>query len=497
MAKFHINPETGKAGKCTATVQDCKYAVNGTVPEHYENEEQAHKAFESIMKKATFRKMKKDRKILLSDSLDLELLNNMIERGYVKANAHKQDPSLKVLCYTPMAQISGKWNEATKLARGLIVRSDTEDFSDAVIVQRPWKKFYTLQQIQGDNGKGGWALGDEEDGAANAAHSELDKLDFDAKAEVTDKLDGSLGILYTAPDGTPAFSTKGSFDSDQAKYFSKWMKINESYSEATQELLKNYPNTTFTFELVGDADGLNEHVLEYESEDIIMLGAIDKASGKYYSVKDFNKDWADKGLPVAETMEANNLREAFAMPDRINKEGVVVRIINDDPDKQMQIKIKQDDYLMLHKVHNGFSKKNTRAILNSLDLSYDEVFKVAETGDISNIQGLHNLFEPLDPNNKREIKLRNKFKNDFTTKILSKAQQLKNAKDYIDALPQSSFDGDPATAKKNFAMSLNKSDKNVDFGNLFKFFDRRLAGEEVDWSTVSASSLAKNVFKDL
>lgn len=43
-----------KTGKCTATIQDCKYADNGVVPEHYATENEAQKAFEIAQKDNLF-----------------------------------------------------------------------------------------------------------------------------------------------------------------------------------------------------------------------------------------------------------------------------------------------------------------------------------------------------------------------------------------------------------------------------------------------------------
>lgn len=52
--KYHINPETGKPGKCTATVKGCKYAINGELPEHYNSIEKAHDAYEKSQTKNIF-----------------------------------------------------------------------------------------------------------------------------------------------------------------------------------------------------------------------------------------------------------------------------------------------------------------------------------------------------------------------------------------------------------------------------------------------------------
>lgn len=44
--KYHINPETGRANQCKATVQSCKFAVDGQIPQHYETKIEAKQAYE-------------------------------------------------------------------------------------------------------------------------------------------------------------------------------------------------------------------------------------------------------------------------------------------------------------------------------------------------------------------------------------------------------------------------------------------------------------------
>lgn len=51
MAKYHINPETGKVGVCTATTRLCDYAVDGVEPPHYGSEKIAQKQNEKNLKK--------------------------------------------------------------------------------------------------------------------------------------------------------------------------------------------------------------------------------------------------------------------------------------------------------------------------------------------------------------------------------------------------------------------------------------------------------------
>lgn len=51
MAKYHINPETGKVGVCTATTRLCDYAVDGVEPQHYGSAKIAQKQSEKNLKK--------------------------------------------------------------------------------------------------------------------------------------------------------------------------------------------------------------------------------------------------------------------------------------------------------------------------------------------------------------------------------------------------------------------------------------------------------------
>lgn len=67
MTKYHINPETGRANKCEATVRDCAYAADGKTPEHYDSKDEAKAAYETSATNefgatSTFAKAKKGEK---------------------------------------------------------------------------------------------------------------------------------------------------------------------------------------------------------------------------------------------------------------------------------------------------------------------------------------------------------------------------------------------------------------------------------------------------
>jgi len=48
MSKYHINPETGEPGLCSASIRDCP--LGGSEAEHYETKAEARRAYEEIQK---------------------------------------------------------------------------------------------------------------------------------------------------------------------------------------------------------------------------------------------------------------------------------------------------------------------------------------------------------------------------------------------------------------------------------------------------------------
>lgn len=254
------------------------------------------------------------RTVLLRDLIDLKALEAAIEAGHVKCQTHPSLP-LFIYNYTERCQYERGWSLVTRQCRGLIVHVVTGE-----VLARPWPKFFNY--------------GDPEAGF----------LEFEADAEVTDKADGSLGIMF--PTGDPVhpwhIATRGSFVSDQARH-------------GTSVLVTRYgdfeppPGMTALFEVVYPA---NRIVLDYgKTDDLILLGAVDIATGEAVG-PDWVSGW---GGPVAEVFPARSLAEALAIEPRPNAEGVVVRLV----ESGWMVKIKQADYLSLHKLITGL---NARAV---------------------------------------------------------------------------------------------------------------------------------------
>lgn len=166
-------------------------------------------------------------------------LKQAIDDGYVRVQHHPELP-LRILNYSEKVQWEKAWTSVTLTCRGLIVDDEGN------IVARPFGKFFNYSE-----------------------HPE-GSLDLGAYAVVTDKQDGSLGILYPTPDGH-AIATRGSFTSDQALHATK------IWQERYADKVTVYPDTTYLFEIVFPE---NRIVCDYgDLDDLVLLGGVDIVSG--------------------------------------------------------------------------------------------------------------------------------------------------------------------------------------------------------------------------
>lgn len=458
MSTYHLNRATGQAGRCSAAPGNCPF---GSELEHYSTPSEARRVFEEQQltipapAKAPLR---------LESIVDIELMNRMLREKVIYRSYHPHSNEYLLLCYSKVAQIFGRWNEATTLARGLIVNVGKEDLSDAEVLERPWGKFFTLGQHEG-----GWHLGDEEN---NDSESEkIQTIDFNAPARVYDKVDGSLGILYRAPDGAPAFATKGSFSSEQALSYTKRLREQEKTLSVAQELLSTRTDVTSLFELIGPK---NRVVLSYDSEQIVLLGGARKRDGADVAPESF-EPWQREQLPTVERMEASSLSEALALPPRQNREGVVVTIEGEHP---MKIKVKQDDYIRLHRIVTMFSKKESRALVFDLGESTTmaDLLAVAESKDVSYFEPIRQVLniDGFTAGNDTYEFVRSRRESYFQEILLPRVQKIQEAKKIIDELPAELFEG--ANPRKKFAEMVKTLP--AETALLHVFFKARLEGKQ-------------------
>lgn len=252
-------------------------------------------------------------------------LGKAIDDGDVRVQYHPEFPNLAIHNYTEDVQYRNRWNKITLACRGLII-----DVVTGEVIARPWEKFFNFGQR--DN-----------------------RIDSDAPVEVTDKVDGSLGILYRRPDGEFAIATRGSFASEQALHATEL--LNTKYAPmfemetgiAGDGYVAGLVNQwTHLFEIVYPD---NRIVCNYgDMDDLVMLGAVHKQYGHYEgpTVAASMLGWPG---PVTEVWKYDRFVDALSFPDRQGKEGVVIR------SGRNIVKLKQADYVELHRIITNLSPK--------------------------------------------------------------------------------------------------------------------------------------------
>jgi len=152
----------------------------------------------------------------LDQYLDMKNLDRQIAEGMIVFRQHPTD-GLAILNYTAKAQYTPElWTETTDKCRGLIYEVETNEISS-----RPFVKFWNY---------------------ADSRHPETDPESFPKSIPtITRKMDGSLGIGYWSG-GKLQIATRGSFESEQAKWATKWI--------ATRQPPMHMRGFTFLFEIV-------------------------------------------------------------------------------------------------------------------------------------------------------------------------------------------------------------------------------------------------------
>lgn len=270
----------------------------------------------------------------LDDLIDCDLLERMLEERYVSEQKHPTEP-LAILNYTQRTQFDRVWNPVTRQCRGLIY-----NFETGTVVARPWPKFFNYGEHE-ESVKYDLATHRKVYPESDGHHL----LDPNAGVIVTDKLDGSLGILYPTSDGH-AIATRGSFTSDQALHATEVWRERYSKSIAVH-LAAPGPAWGFTylFEIIFPQ---NRIVVDYGGlDDLVLLGVLDNETGLPASPR----FWPG---PRTDEFAYRSLREALEAEPRPNCEGLVVYF----PETNERLKLKQEDYVVLHRILTGTNARN-------------------------------------------------------------------------------------------------------------------------------------------
>lgn len=251
-------------------------------------------------------------------TIDTALYDDYVARKLITKVKHPRD-ELYIYNYTPVAQFSRAWDDVTLQARGLIADQQGN------IVARPFRKFFNFS---------------EHTGADLHANQFIRPLPFDLPYRVTEKMDGSLGILYWSVTDGWALATRGSFASAQAQ---EGTAILHDYLMANPDFPFNHHHT-YLFEIIYPQ---NRIVVDYgQRRDIVLLEVLDTETGAPVDMSG-HYPW-----PTVESYPAMDIAELQAL-HRPNAEGFVLRFADGT-----RVKVKHDEYVRLHRILTNVSSKS-------------------------------------------------------------------------------------------------------------------------------------------
>ncbi len=244
-------------------------------------------------------------RVMQFDKLSQGLFNE-INEGNVSVTYHPEFPHLAIFKYTQDCVMERAWNEFSVIARGLIL-----DLKNKVVVATPFIKFFNYDEVVEAN---------------NFIQPEF---------VVTEKLDGSLGIMFFYEDEWRV-ATAGSFASEQAIWATNWVNNNMPLDDIDK-------NNTYLFEIIYFE---NKIVVQYDFEGLVLLSIVDSFGLEYNyeqlkiealhmatrCADQYDFDGMDSILKNAETLDQNN-------------EGYVIRFKSG-----VRLKIKGDEYVRIHRL---------------------------------------------------------------------------------------------------------------------------------------------------
>jgi len=252
--------------------------------------------------------------------LPFDLFKQMLDGGYIRSQVHPVHNELMIFNYTEAAQFDRVWNAATNVCRGLIVVVGPNGLDEnAEVLARPFNKFHNLNTTY-------------------VPETMEENLPHEAPL-VTAKLDGSMGILYQW-NGQWSVATRGSFDSDQARWATEWYRGHPIKAE----WVRGY---TPVCEIIY---AKNRIVVDYDFEGLILLSMVENSTGAEATRKMVEESGLKNSIPVV-PMFTKTLAQCAA-ENEPNEEGYVLTYSNN-----VKVKVKFAEYVRLHRILTGLNPK--------------------------------------------------------------------------------------------------------------------------------------------
>jgi RNA ligase len=224
----------------------------------------------------------------------------------------KEHGALLLFNYTHQAQVLGRWNAFERLSRGLVV-----DRAAGEIVARPFDKFFN------------WL----EKGRCTTAPI----------VSVTEKLDGSLGILYRR--SGYRIATRGSLTGELAQWATRLLNTEYTLSGIDE-------GWTLLFEIIRPE---SVSVVSYgDTAELVLLAIRNRFTGDYLPFADVERIAEMCGFPVPKVFPFEDVSQIIKAQRSLDgdQEGWVAEFADGE-----RYKFKGDRYLELHRLAASVSQK--------------------------------------------------------------------------------------------------------------------------------------------
>ncbi len=255
---------------------------------------------------------------------DIEQLKQHAQDNYVYVIKSERFPDVVMLHYMDKCHYDNKWNDFSKMSRGLIL-----DMLNKKVLHWGFSKFFNINQRSETN---------------------YNILKNKGPFEVSEKIDGSMILVMQDPNtGKFHCLTKGSMDSEHGLYATSI--IPESVQD--QKLLEKY---SLIFELVSKQFQI---VINYTrkgyKEGLYLIGAREKATSRLLPYAEVTQLAKDLGLPCIKTYSFVSLDVLIEASRNLGilDEGFVLRW-----EPELLVKIKGPKYLELHHFISNLSDRN-------------------------------------------------------------------------------------------------------------------------------------------
>jgi RNA ligase len=257
----------------------------------------------------------------LTDS-EIALLEHHVENGLLSKRIHLFHKELAIYNYTNSCVIEGKWDSLLLQCRGLVLDNEYN------IIARPIKKFFNYEELVFKN--------------------EIPSLPY----IIEEKMDGSYINLFHY-NNRWIFSTRGTFDSEQA-YYAKHI-FNLKYANIYEQL---DTSKTYIFEVIYRE---NRIVVDYaDIEDLFLLTIIDTESGQETDVSTVNLPFPKPKRYKFDEMPGSADLLELKNHSTDNSEGFVIKFSNN-----YRLKIKFESYKILHRLITNINEKTIWAALKT------------------------------------------------------------------------------------------------------------------------------------